>query len=196
MYWLLRFHPNDGYPADFVILGMAKRLQLDKYASDPKPWRQYAQFNLDASRVLFTHEASITLCFPAAALGHLALESFLKTALICEGMTIFDPKKLRLLDSNVCLDEANCAWGHSLVALARQLNTKRSDFDLSAHLEMHYWFHKMPMTIGAGFAMFDPFFSELRYPQQLKDLEGIGPDDVKVLNALVKALLPFVTRVT
>jgi hypothetical protein len=55
---------------------MAKRLTIDKYATDAKTWRIYAQVNLDASRVLFRHEAALTPCFPAATLGHHAIEPF------------------------------------------------------------------------------------------------------------------------
>ena len=40
------------------------------------------------------------------------------------------------------------------------------------------------MDIETGLAVFDPFFSELRYPQQLKELDGISPDDVRLLDAL------------
>ncbi len=182
------------FGSPFLALRMSKMLQIDRYARDPRPWRIYAQHSLDASRVLFTHKPLITLCFPAATLGHHAIEAFLKTALICEGMTIFDPAKLRFLDPNIELDKADCAWGHRLVALAGQLTKKRTEFDLSANLQMNYWPHKMPKTINSGLAMFDPFFSELRYPQELQELEGIGPDDVVVLDALVEVLLPFVSE--
>src|ERR1039458_1898349 len=104
---------------------MAKTLTLDKFACDPKPWRIHAQFNLDAARVLFTHEGAITLCFPAATLGHLALEGLLKTALIREGFTIFDPAKLKQLSTPV-LTKDQCAWGHNLVALAKLLADRKS----------------------------------------------------------------------
>ena len=173
---------------------MKRTLQLDKYAADAKTWRIYAQFNLDASRVLFTHENALTLCFPAATLGHHAIEALLKTALIREGMTIFDPDKLRQLDGSVTLEREQCAWGHHLVQLGKLLAAKRPDFDLSAELSGFFFPHKMPMTIEDGLAMFDPFFWELRYPQQLDKLEGIGPDDYRVLDALVVALEPFAGR--
>jgi hypothetical protein len=50
----------------------------------------------------------------------------------------------------------------------------------------------MLMSVERGLAMFNPFFSELRYPQALKQLEGIGPDDVVVLDALVDVIKPWV----
>jgi len=45
----------------------------------------------------------------------------LKAALICEGCTVFDPKKINDLDKSVKLKPSDCAWGHNLVKLARQL---------------------------------------------------------------------------
>lgn len=169
---------------------MTRVLILDKYARDPKPWRIHAQYNLDAARVLFTNEASITLCFSAATLGHLALEGLLKTALIREGFTIFDPAKLKQLANN-SLARDECAWGHNLGALARLLASKRTDFDLRKPINGVFPPHEYPVTIENGLDIFDPFFSELRYPQQLNRLQGIGPDDGRMLDAIVEELLPF-----
>ncbi|HZQ44954.1 MAG TPA: hypothetical protein VFA99_17005 [Acidobacteriaceae bacterium] len=169
---------------------MAKTLTPDKFASDPKPWRICAQFNLDAARVLFTHEAAIMLCFPAATLAHLGLEAMLKTALIREGFTIFDPMKLKQLSAST-LTRDKCAWGHNLVALARLLTSKRPDFDLQKPLRGVFPPHDYPVTIEDGLEIFDPYFSELRYPQQLNNLQGIGPDDIRMLDAIAEELLPF-----
>jgi hypothetical protein len=47
----------------------------------------------------------------------------------------------------------------------------------------------MPMTIEAGLALFDPFFSELRYPQEFRKLGGVGEDGKVVLDELVGACL-------
>jgi hypothetical protein len=66
---------------------------------------------------------------------HHALEMFLKAALISEGYTIFNPKKLSQLDPSETLDEDHCAWNHNLVDLARMLSAKSSKFDLSAELD-------------------------------------------------------------
>ena len=169
---------------------MARVLTLDKYARDPKPWRLLAQFNLDAARVLFTHDGAITLCFPAATLGHLALEGLLKTALIREGFTIFDPAKLKQLASPT-LSKEQCAWGHNLVALAKLLASKRAELDLQKPIRGFFPPYEYPVTIEGGLAIFDPYFSELRYPQQLDKLQGIGPDDLRMLDAIVQELLPF-----
>jgi hypothetical protein len=51
------------------------------------------------------------------------------------------------------------------------------------------------MTLEAGFAIFDPFFFELRYPQELVDLDGVGPDDVLMLDSLVDALEPYLKTI-
>lgn len=169
---------------------MAKTLALDKYARDPKSWRIHAQFNLDAARVLFSHEGAITLCFPAATLGHLALEGLLKTALIQEGFTIFDPMKINQLTVPT-LTKEQCAWGHNLVALANLLASKRPDFVLGKPLDGFFPPYEYPITIQRALEIFDPYFSELRYPQQIRNLQGIGPDDLRMLDAIVKELLPF-----
>jgi hypothetical protein len=170
---------------------MKPQIQLDNYARDAKTWLIYAQINYDGARELFTHKRGITLCFPAATLGHHALEAFLKTALIRAGMTVFDPSKLKRLDPAMTLTEADCAWGHQLVALAKLLTSKRPDFDLTKHLYFVAFPREMPMKIEAGLAVFDPFFWELRYPQQLRELDGIGPYDVRLLDALVAEVMPF-----
>jgi hypothetical protein len=52
------------------------------------------------------------------------------------------------------------------------------------------------LTVERALAMFDPFFFELRYPQELDELDGIGPDDLRVSDSLVKILSPFVDNVT
>src|SRR5450755_1071146 len=46
----------------------------------------------------------------AATLGHHALEMYLKSALICEGMTVFNPVILKSLDPGYALTRSNCAW--------------------------------------------------------------------------------------
>ena len=169
---------------------MTKQLTLDKYARDPKPWRIHAQFNLDGARVLFTHEGAITLCFPAAVLGHHAIEALLKTALIREGYTIFDPAKLKFLGA-ANLTKGDCAWGHNLVALAKLLASKRPEFDLTAPLHGAFPPYPDPLSLERALAIFDPFFSELRYPQEHDKLQGIGPDDGRMLEVIVARIAPF-----
>jgi hypothetical protein len=45
-----------------------------------------------------------------------------------------------------------------------------------------------PMTIKEGLAVFDPFFTELRYPQEMKNCDGLGEDHKYLLDALVAEL--------
>jgi hypothetical protein len=59
--------------------------QLDKYARDARTWRDAARFNYTGAQALFTSENNIVTCIPVATLAHLALEMFLKAALIVEG---------------------------------------------------------------------------------------------------------------
>ncbi len=176
---------------------MAKTIHIDKYARDAEHWRTRAAIAYQAARILFTHENALMLCFEAAPVAHHALEMFLKTALINEGYTIFNPDKAGQLDPSVKLDKTGCAWAHDLVDLAKLLAAKRPEFDLSAELIVPCYVPIWgPLTIESAFAMFDPFFFELRYPGELEELDGIGPDDVRVLDALVEVLAPFVGSMT
>ena len=50
-------------------------------------------------------------------------------------------------------------------------------------------------TIEQGFELFDPFFSELRYPQELKTMGGVGENDKLPLAELVKTLQPFLEKI-
>ena len=171
-------------------------IQLDKYARDARTWRDAARFNYTGAQTLFRSENNIVTCIPAATLAHLALEMFLKAALIVEGMTVFNPRDLDRLDPSVGLTKQDCVWGHQLVGHAKLLALKRPDFDLSDTSKIPFYFpHEGPMTIEAGFAVFDPFFFELRYPQELADLHGVGPDDVLMLDSLVDALGPFLKTI-
>lgn len=164
---------------------------LGKYAKDAGAWRDWAKINYTASAALFA-SGNPFLYFPAATLGHHALEMYLKAALICEGMTVFDPKKLRSLDRAPGLRKKDCVWGHELVGLARKLSNRRGDFDLTAKLDLPDCPEvNMPKTLLAGLELFDPFFSELRYPQKLNKLDGVGQEEKLVLDRLVALLIPF-----
>lgn len=168
--------------------------QQDKYARDARAWRDWAKVNYSASAHLLS-SGNPLLYLPAATLGHHALEMYLKSALICEGMTVFNPVILKSLDPGITLTRANCAWGHSLVELAERLAEKRSDLNLDAEMDIRECHTLlMPMTLRAGFALFDPFFSELRYPQELKKLGGVGEDEKVVLDVLVARLQPFLGK--
>ena len=114
---------------------------------------------------------------------------YLKAALICEGCTVFD------LDPSVSLKKADCAWGHDLVALARQLAAKRSDFKLSDPMNCRMpWYCSGVPTVENGFEVFNPFFSELRYPQELT-MGGIGKDDKLPLVELADRLQAFLEKI-
>jgi hypothetical protein len=116
---------------------------------------------------------------------------YLKAALICEGLAVCEPRQASMLG----LIADDCAWGHGLVGLARQLTSRRKDFDLAASLDLPDCPGvTMPKTLLAGLELFDPFFSELRYPQKLKKLEGVGQEEKLVLDRLVALLIPFATK--
>jgi|GEM_PF-4396111 len=120
---------------------------------------------------------------------------YLKAALICEGMTVFNPDLVDKLDATVRLTKAECVWGHNLVDFAKKLATKRADFDLSAEIDVPCLVLEMPMKLLTAFELFAPFFSELRYPMELKEFEGVGEEEGRVLDALVAQLLPFLGNV-
>jgi hypothetical protein len=78
--------------------------------------------------------------------------------------------------------------GHGLVELAK-LGRRSSTFDLSGQMDIvGYLTMKEPMTIEEGLSIFDPFFSELRYPQEMKNMDGIGEEHKDLLDSLVSEL--------
>jgi hypothetical protein len=166
--------------------------QLDKYASDPQAWREFAEGDYAASALLFTSDNPF-LWFAAATLGHHALEMFLKAALICEGMTVFNPRKISKTNSVVTLKPEDCVWGHNLLCLAQMLGRKRPEFDLSAVIKTPYYYAAVSglLTVELGFEIFDPFFSELRYPGELTNVDCLGPEHKIILDELVTRIRPF-----
>jgi hypothetical protein len=170
------------------------KLQLDRYARDAIAWRDWAKINYRASATLFASDNPF-LYLPAATLAHHALEMYLKAALIWEGLVIFNPAKVASLDPAYGLTAVDCAWGHVLVDLAGQLSKRRTDFDLSAGMGLaDSEVLIMPKTVRAALEMFDPFFSELRYPQELKEMKGVGQEEKLVLDLLVNLLIPFASK--
>jgi hypothetical protein len=164
------------------------KMMLDKYARDFKLWRDWASINFTASKTLFD-TGDPFLMFPAATLGHHALETYLKSALITKGLTIFNPNKLKELDPGINLAKERCAWGHNLVKLAKQLEQRTPAFDLAKALPpIGFLTIQEPMTLERGLLEFDPFFTELRYPQQMDKIDGIGFEHRHLLEILVKEL--------
>jgi hypothetical protein len=169
-----------------------KAIKPDKYAQDARAWKTAAGIAYSAALTMFETRNPL-LIFPAATLGHHALEMYLKAALICEGCTVFDPRDRNRLDPT--LQKTDCAWGHYLVQLARQLAAKRSDFDLTETMvSLMPWQHEGTPTVERGFEVFDPFFSELRYPHELT-MSGVGEDDKVLLYELVERLQPFLEKI-
>jgi len=142
-------------------------MTLDKYARDSSLWRDWAAIDYRAAKTLF-ETGDPFLLFPAATLGHHALEMYLKSALIANGMTVFDPNKVKSLDTGTNLHAEDCAWGHDLVRLAETLAQRNATFDLSRLLDFVGVAVEGPLTIKRGLSIFDPFFSELRYPLEMK----------------------------
>jgi hypothetical protein len=166
-------------------------VQLDKYANDARAWREFAEVDYAASVLLFTSDRPF-LWFAAATLGHHALEMFLKAALICEGMTVCDRQKIPK-NNRTTLKPEDCVWGHDLLCLARKLGRKRPEFDLSVVIKTPGCLaaEDRLLTVELGFEIFDPFFSELRYPGELTKVECLGAEHKIILEELVTRLRPF-----
>jgi hypothetical protein len=163
-------------------------MKPDKYACDFRLCRDWAAIDYRAAKVLFQTEDPF-LYFPAATLGHHALEMYLKSALIVNGMTVFDPEKIKSLDAGIVLAKSDCIWGHELMRLAEVLARRSPDFDLSKTMDpAGFLTMKEPMTVGEGLAVFEPFFSELRYPQAMNRVAGLGFEHEYLLDRLVTEL--------
>ena len=160
---------------------------LDKYARDFALWRDWAAINYRAALRLF-ETGDPFLWFPAATLGHHALEMYLKSAMIANGMTVFDPNKVKALDPGIDLRAEECAWGHILVQLAEKLSQRNPEFDISRQIDFIGVAIEGPLTIREGLNIFDPFFSELRYPREMKSIEGLGEEHRYLLDSLVREI--------
>jgi hypothetical protein len=57
------------------------------------------------------------------------------------------------------------------------------------------WIQSKPLILEQGFAVFDPFFSELRYPQELNKMGGVDKQDKLLLDELVGLLQSFLAKV-
>jgi hypothetical protein len=84
--------------------------QLDKYAKDDRAWRDCAKINYAASAHLF-NSSNLFLFFPAATLGHHGLEMYLKAALICEGMTVFESCHPQVSRPGLCTQAVELCLG-------------------------------------------------------------------------------------
>src|SRR5260370_37323247 len=95
---------------------MKQPIQADKFAKDAWTWRESARHTHRAAMLLFQTE-DLYLCFPAATLGHHALEKYLKTALICSGGTVAGPQIHQQLIPAGGLNTDDVIWGHNVVRL-------------------------------------------------------------------------------
>jgi hypothetical protein len=66
----------------------------DNYSRDWWLWRNWAAIDYRGCKILF-QTGDPFLFFPAATLGHHAPEMYLKSALIVNDMTLFDPQKIK-----------------------------------------------------------------------------------------------------
>ena len=165
-------------------------MPLDKYAKDAHAWWFSARIDYTASCRLFETQ-DLMMVFPAAVLGHIAIEKYLKAALICTGATICNPSRHKALIANGTLNKCDCAWGHDLLQLAAMLAERRGDFDLSLVLFDQYPLHEGQMTLNDSLKMFEPFHHELRYPITMSKFKSLGPTDVVVLISAIEAIARF-----
>lgn len=104
--------------------------------------------------------------FPAAVLGHLALEQLLKSAAIQAGCPVTKGKP-----------QEGYAWGHSLVDLAQLLASKRREFPAD--------------LLKDDLAIFDAYHGELRYPQAVKQVLELGAEGGILLSGLMEGIRPY-----
>lgn len=69
-------------------------------------------------------------------------------------------------------------WGHDLTQLAKQLFEKRP----------------MPPQLEKDLQILTNYFNELRYPSNLKSVQGLGEDEGRLLDILVRNLGPLAER--
>jgi hypothetical protein len=169
-------------------------MNLDAFAKDAAEWRESGYHRYRASKLLF-EGGDPFLWFSAATLGHHALEMLLKAVLIHAGMTVCDPKKVNRLDPALRLTEDDCAWGHDLITLAEKLAAKRTDFNLAAQICCFLVCEKTPISLRRGFEIFDPFFTELRYPHQAEEVGDLGECHGELLGHLFGHLEPFLDEI-
>jgi len=160
---------------------MERSRKLDKFARDAREWRLSAESNHCAATALF-EDGRFHLWFPAATLGHGAIEMFLKAALIYQGMTVCDPRRIPIVEKS--LTKNDCIWGHDLVTLAGVLCERCEQFELDAPIRRCIYYDE-DLTVRRGLEIFDPFFSELRYPHESGDTDCLGPEHRRILDDIV-----------
>jgi hypothetical protein len=73
------------------------------------------------------------------------------------------------------------------VKLGELLAARSQYFDMSARRPfMGLVTIQEPVTIERGLAIFNPFFTELRYPQEMRLMSGLGPEHRLLLDELIK----------
>jgi HEPN domain-containing protein len=148
--------------------------KLDFYLStDAESWLGWAESTFEAARLLFQSNRSQVL-FPAVVLGHLALEMYLKAALIAHGhRVVFSQRGVKGGRKN-----PTDVWGHELPDLADKLS---AEVQLSAEVK-------------DGLREFHNYFAEVRYPQILVNAGGIGKREGKLLEKVVRTLRPLAKK--
>jgi len=138
---------------------------MDDYTKDPCEWRMSSECMFLGAVKLFQSKDYL-VWFPAAVLGHLALEQLLKSAAIQAGCPVTKGSP-----------QEGHAWGHDLVALAQLLASIRREFPAG--------------TLKDDLAVFNAYHDELRYPQAVERVQGLGAEEGILLSGLMKCIRPF-----
>jgi hypothetical protein len=139
---------------------------------------------------------NLDFVFPSATLTHGACVTYLKAALIGTGCMVFNPANLKKLDQKTWPKLDDCAWDPGLLKLVEQRAKHEPGFDLTNEILPAFPpSHMKPVTTRDVLEMFDLFFYELRYPDELKDLFGIGKTDYLVLDAIEAEIRPFLPAI-
>src|SRR5579862_2138294 len=152
---------------------------LDEYATDHRTWKVSGEMYQQASSLLFTQPDTL-MWLPAATLAHHAIERYLKAALIVAGVTICTKETAKKAEIH------DHIWGHDLVELGKRLGKLRREFKLNALLPISaYILQTSPCSVEMGLSHFDPFFTELRYPQRLERMDPVSPQDPILLDHIM-----------
>lgn len=135
---------------------------MDEYTKDPSEWRMSSECMFSGATTLFQAKNYLQW-FPAAVLGHLALEQLLKSAVIQAGCPVAKGRP-----------QEGYAWGHNLVALAQLLASKRRDFPAD--------------MLKDDLAVFDAYHDELRYPQAVERVRELGAEEGILLSVLMESI--------
>lgn len=127
-------------------------------------WLNWADADYVSARILFLSGTPI-VWFSAAVLAQQALEKLFKAVLLSYGKSV----------------SQQGVWGHDLEQLARDCTDASLQLDDATAQFFHSDFY-------LALRKFTAYFNELRYPTKLKNVEGLGLEELDLLDNLVSVV--------